>query len=237
MQIDVLASSSLGNAYIVSDGATSILLDAGIPYKELQVKSDFKTNEVAACLVTHCHLDHARAVKDLVRNAIDVYGLFETLAMLGVTANYLHRTHFVEPLKTYTINTFEIMAITMYHDCPCVGYMLHSKVTNERLFFATDTYKITVNPQGIDYLILEINYQKEIVNNLVNEGKMEASIRARLLFSHFELSKALSWLKRIDKSRLKRIYVCHLSSRNSNESEIKNTLIENFGIPITICQS
>ena len=39
MQIDVLASSSLGNAYIVSDGATSILLDAGIPYKELQVKS------------------------------------------------------------------------------------------------------------------------------------------------------------------------------------------------------
>lgn len=235
MQIDVLASSSLGNAYIVSDGATSILLDAGIPYKELQVKSDFKTNEVAACLVTHCHIDHARAIHDVLKNAIDVYALPETLSTLNVLDH--HRTHEVEPMKTYTINTFEIMAITMYHDCPCVGYMLHSKVTNERLFFATDTYKITVNPQGIDYLILEINYQKEIVNNLVNEGKMEASIRARLLFSHFELSKALNWLKRIDKSRLKRIYVCHLSSRNSNESEIKNTLIENFGIPITICQS
>lgn len=236
MQIDVLASSSLGNAYIVSDGATSILLDAGIPYKELQVKSDFKTNEVTACLVTHCHLDHCRAVKDLVRNAIDVYGLFETLAMLGVTANYLHRTHFVEPMKTYTINTFEIMAITMYHDCPCVGYMVYSKVTNERLFFATDTYKITVNPQGIDYLILEINYQKEIVNNLVNEGKMESSIRARLLFSHFELSKALNWLKRIDKSRLKRIYVAHLSNGHSNAEEIKKAVIVETGVPTVICE-
>ena len=236
MDIKVLASSSLGNAYIVSDGTTSILLDAGIPYKELQVKSDFKVNEVAACLVTHCHLDHARAVKDLVRNAIDVYGLLETLTMLGVTLNYLHRTHFVEPLKPFKINTFEIMAITMYHDCPCVGYMVYSEKTGERLFFATDTYKITVNPQSVDYLILEINYQKEIVNNLVNEGKMEASIRARLLFSHFELSKALNWLKRMDKSRLKRIYVAHLSNGHSNAEVIKKAVIAETGVPTVICE-
>ena len=235
MQIKVLASSSLGNAYIVSDGTTSILLDAGIPYKELQVKSDFKVNEVATCFISHSHQDHSRAVKDLLSATIDVYALPETLSAMGVSNH--HRTHSVEPLKSITINTFEIMPITMYHDCPCVGYMVYSEKTGERLFFATDTYKITVNPQSVDYLILEINYQKEIVNNLVNEGKMEASIRARLLFSHYELSKALKWLKKIDKSRLKRIYVAHLSSGNSNESEIKNTLIENFGIPVTICQS
>ena len=166
---------------------------------------------------------------------VDVYALPETLSALGVQDHY--RTHSIEPLKPITVNTFEIMAVTMYHDCPCVGYMVYSTNTNERLFFATDTYKITVNPQGVDYLILEINYQKEIVNRLVNEGVMESSIRARLLFSHYELSKALKWLKKIDKSRLKRIYVAHLSSGNSNESEIKNTLIENFGIPVTICQS
>ena len=169
----------------------------------------------------------------MLKMAIDVYALPETLKELGVAEHY--RTHPVEPSKTYTINTFEIMPVEMHHDVPCVGYMVYSKKTGERLFFATDTYKITVNPQGVDYLIFEINYQKEIVNELVNQGKMESSIRARLLFSHFELSKAVKWLERIDKSRLKRIYVCHLSSGNSNESEIKNTLIENFGIPVTIC--
>lgn len=234
MQIDVLASSSLGNSYLVSDGETSILLDAGIPYKELQAKSDFKVNEVAACLVTHCHLDHSRAVKDLLKSAIDVYALFETLAMLGFTIH--HRAHSVEPLKTYTINTFEIMPVTMHHDCPCVGYMVYSEVTNERLFFATDTYKITVNPQGVDYLILEINYQKEIVNRLVNDGVMESSIRARLLFSHFELSKALNWLKRIDKSRLKRIYVAHLSNGHSDAEQIKKAVIVETGVPTVICE-
>ena len=113
--------------------------------------------------------------------------------------------------------------------------MLYSKSTGERLLFVTDTYKITINPQGIDYLIFEVNYQKEIVNRLVNEGKMEASIRARLLFSHYELSKAIKWLNKIDKSRLKRIYVCHLSSGNSNAEQIKNAIIGETGIPTTIC--
>ena len=234
MDIKVLASSSLGNAYIVSDGTTSILLDAGIPYKELQVKSDFKVNEVAACFISHSHQDHSRAGKDLLSATIDVYALPETLSAMGVSDH--HRTHSVEPLKSIAINTFEIMPITMYHDCPCVGYMVYSKKTGERLFFATDTYKITVNPQSVDYLILEINYQKEIVNNLVNEGKMEASIRARLLFSHYELSKALKWLKKIDKSRLKRIYVAHLSPGNSNAEQIRQAVIAETGVPTVICE-
>lgn len=233
MQIDVLASSSLGNAYLVSDGATSILLDAGIPYKELQVKSDFKVNEVAACFVSHEHGDHSKAVKDLLKSAIDVYALPETLSALKVEEH--HRAHGVKPSEYFVVNTFVIMPVEMYHDCPCVGYMVYSTKTGERLFFATDTYKITVNPQSPDYLILEINYQKEIVNNLVNEGKMEASIRARLLFSHYEMSKALNWLKRIDKSRLKRIYVAHLSSGHSNAEEIKKAVIAETGIPTTIC--
>ena len=233
MQIDVLASSSLGNAYLISDGATSILLDAGIPYKELQAKSGFKINEAAACLVTHAHIDHSKAVKDLLKSAIDVYAPFETLAMLGFTEH--HRAHSVKPSEYFVVNTFVIMPVEMYHDCPCVGYMVYSTKTGERLFFATDTYKITVNPQGVDYLILEINYQKEIVNRLVNEGIMESSIRARLLFSHYELSKAIKWLNKIDKSRLKRIYVAHLSSSHSNAEQIKNSIIAETGIPTTIC--
>lgn len=234
MQVEILGSSSLGNAYIVSDGVTSLLLECGLTMREMQIKSNFKTNDVVACFVSHEHKDHSKAVKDLLKSAIDVYALPETLSALNVAEHY--RTHPVEPLKPVMVNTFEILPVAMYHDCPCVGYMVHSKVTNERLFFATDTYKITVNPQGVDYLIIEINYQKEIVNRLVNEGVMEAGIRARLLFSHYELSKALNWLKRIDKSRLKRIYVAHLSSGHSDAEEIKNAVIAETGIPTTICE-
>ena len=234
MQIEVLGSSSAGNAYLVSDGSSSILLECGLPLREMQIKSDFRIAQADACLISHLHLDHSRAIHDVIKMGVDVYSLPETLSALGVSEHY--RTHSIEPLKPITVNTFEIMAVTMYHDCPCVGYMVYSTNTNERLFFATDTYKITVNPQGVDYLILEINYQKEIVNRLVNEGIMESSIRARLLFSHYELSKALKWLKRIDKSRLKRIYVAHLSNGNSHGEEIKKAVIAETGVPTTICE-
>ena len=234
MQIEVLGSSSAGNAYLVSDGSSSILLECGLPLRDMQIKSDFKIAQSDACLISHFHIDHSRAIHDVIKMGVDVYALPETLSALCVSDHY--RTHSIEPLKPVTVNTFEIMAVTMYHDCPCTGYMLYSTSTNERLFFATDTYKITVNPQGVDYLILEINYQKEIVNRLVNEGIMEASIRARLLFSHYELSKALNWLKRIDKSRLKRIYVAHLSNGHSNAEEIKRAVIAETGVPTTICE-
>lgn len=234
MQIEVLGSSSAGNAYLVSDNSSSILLECGLPIRDMQIKSDFRIANVDACLISHLHLDHSRAIHDVIKMGVDVYALPETLSALGVQDHY--RTHSIEPLKPITVNTFEIMAITMYHDCPCVGYMVYSTNTNERLFFATDTYKITVNPQGVDYLILEINYQKEIVNHLVNEGIMEASIRARLLFSHYELSKALNWLKKIDKSRLKRIYVAHLSNQNANAGTVKKSVIAETGVPTTICE-
>ena len=234
MQIEVLGSSSAGNAYLISDNYSSILLECGLPLRDMQIKSDFRIAQADACLLSHFHQDHSKAIHDVLKMGIDVYALPETLSVLNVSDH--HRTHSVEPLKPITINTFEIMAITMYHDCPCVGYMVYSTNTGERLFFATDTYKITVNPQAVDYLILEINYQKEIVNRLVNEGIMEASIRARLLFSHFELSKALKWLKRIDKSRLKRIYVAHLSNGHSNAEEIKRAVIVETGVPTTICE-
>lgn len=145
--------------------------------------------------------------------------------------------HPVLPGETYTIGSFKILPIQMFHDCTCYGYMVQSEKTKEKLFFATDTYKITVNPKNINYLIVEVNYQMEIINRYVNDGIVEPSIRGRLLQSHFELSDALVWLGRIDKSKLKRIYVAHLSSGNSNAEEIKRAIIETTGVPVTICDA
>ena len=53
MKIRVLASGSGGNAYTISDGATTLLLDAGIPLKEIQVATGFKVREIAGAFVTH----------------------------------------------------------------------------------------------------------------------------------------------------------------------------------------
>ena len=104
MQIEVLGSSSLGNAYIVNDGTTSILLECGFSLVDMQMKSNFMISNVDACLLTHFHQDHSKGIKDLLKYAIDVYALPETLSALGVADH--HRTHNVVPQKAFTINTF-----------------------------------------------------------------------------------------------------------------------------------
>jgi phosphoribosyl 1,2-cyclic phosphodiesterase len=234
MNIEVLASSSSGNAYIVDDGETVLLLDAGITLKEMQVKSNFKVNEVSACLLSHEHGDHSKGVKELLKRAVDVYAPPDTITALNLSG---HRVHQAEVSKVFEVGSFKILPVQMFHDCTCYGYLVQSQKTKEKLFFATDTYKITVNPKNIDYLILEVNYQMEIINRYVNDGIVEPGIRGRLLQSHFELSDALTWLNRIDKTNLKRIYVAHLSSGNSNAEDIKKAVIEATGIPVTICQA
>ena len=55
MKFEALASSSAGNAYIVSDRDTRILLECGVSHKKLQKLSGFSLSEFRACLVTHEH--------------------------------------------------------------------------------------------------------------------------------------------------------------------------------------
>ena len=56
MQIEVLGSSSAGNAYIISDGESSLLLECGLPIRELQLKSNFRIAQMSGCLISHLHL-------------------------------------------------------------------------------------------------------------------------------------------------------------------------------------
>lgn len=55
MNIDVLASSSAGNGYLINDGKSRILLECGMPFKELQKRSKFTLSKCSACLLSHSH--------------------------------------------------------------------------------------------------------------------------------------------------------------------------------------
>ena len=72
--IKVIASSSAGNCFIVSDGITSLLLDAGVKMKEILVACDFNMDRISGALITHEHKDHARSVEELTGRSIRIYG-------------------------------------------------------------------------------------------------------------------------------------------------------------------
>ena len=74
MKFISIASSSAGNAYIVeSAGGKRLLLEAGIPWKRLESALGWRFDNVAGCLITHEHGDHAKAARQVAEAGIPLY--------------------------------------------------------------------------------------------------------------------------------------------------------------------
>lgn len=227
MKIKPVASSSKGNAYLVSDGTTTILLECGLPLKELKHKTKFVVpGQIDACLVTHCHNDHAKSLKDMLNAGVDCYALKDTFESKGVTEH--HRAKNIEINKLYTVGTFNFITLEMKHDVPCVGFLIHSKETGERLLFATDTYLIKYAPKDLDHIMIEANYDVRLVE--------DDALKNRLFKSHMGIDTTIAYLKSIDLSKVKQIYLLHLSSRHSNEVDFKKRVQAATGKPVVVCE-
>jgi phosphoribosyl 1,2-cyclic phosphodiesterase len=219
MEIKILASGSKGNCYKVSDGKTSLLIECGISIKEIKKRLDFKLSEIDGCLITHCHQDHCKAVKDITKSSIDAYMSNGTINKLGVEG---HRIHAIKAKKQFTINTFSILPFDIQHDAPePLGFLIQSIVTKEKLLFLTDTYYCKYVFNGLTHIMVECNYSKEDLEENYINGVVDLSLKNRLYESHMSLENLTEFLTANDLSIVKKIYLIHLSNKNSNADKFK----------------
>ena len=74
MDIKVIASGSSGNCYRVSDGETSVLLDCGIPFKQIQKALNFELSSInGGVLVIMPTKTTLKGARELARIGVDVY--------------------------------------------------------------------------------------------------------------------------------------------------------------------
>ncbi len=232
MDIKILASGSTGNCYRISDGKTSLLLDAGIPFKKIQVECRFKISDIQGCLITHTHLDHSKAAKDLVKNSIDVYTSQGTIAACNLTG---HRIHAVSALSKFNIGTFEIIPFDVEHDAPePLGFVMASAHTGEKLLYITDTYYIKYKFQGLTHIMAECNYDAEILYQNVRNNTLPDFVAKRIIKSHMNINNFLDMLKVNDLSKIQQIYLLHLSDSNGNEIEFKEKVQKLVGTEVYV---
>lgn len=231
MRFEALASSSAGNAYIVSDTDTRILLECGVSHSKLQKLSGFSLSEFQACLVSHEHKDHAKSVQELIERGMEVYmspGTADALETEGVTL--------VEAMEQFNVGSLDIVPFTTFHDArEPLGFLIKSRVDGDVLAFATDTVNLRYKFPGLNILAIEANYDKAILERC---ERMPEKVRYRITNSHMEIDTLCDYLRSLDLSQCREIHLLHLSDATSHEGHFINKVSRAVprGIEITACK-
>jgi phosphoribosyl 1,2-cyclic phosphodiesterase len=233
ININCLASSSSGNCYVIDDGQTKIMVECGLPWKQIQIKMNFKTSEISAMLCSHSHSDHSRSAKDLIKNGISCHMHQDTANELGVSG---YSVKIVEPKKVFAIGTWQVMAFELVHDVTNLGYLLQNEA-GEKLVYITDSAYCHYTFTGITHLMLECNYSMDILNDNVAKGIIPFEMKKRLIKTHMGLETVKGFLMANDLSQVHEIHLLHLSDGNSDEARFKREIQKLTGKMVMIAQA
>lgn len=230
----IVGSSSAGNSYILRTENQILILECGVQFKKLLKALNYQLNNVCGCLVSHEHGDHSKSINEVLDAGIPVFSSLGTLTALG--AQNHHRAHIMKNKHQINIGEFKVLPFDIQHDVnEPFGFLIYHKNFGKFLF-ATDTYYIKYRFKGLNYLAVEVNYSKAIINERERTGELHEVLKKRLLTSHMSLENFKDFLMANDLSGVKKIYMLHLSDNHSNESLFKREIQRLTGIPVEIAR-
>lgn len=220
MRFQSLASSSSGNAYLVCDDKTHILIECGLSHKKLQQACGFKLTSLDAVLISHEHKDHSQCVDKLLSSGIPVYLSQGTAQALDLPEKLLDLATEMEAGQQFSVGTIDVMPFSTFHDAlEPLGFVMQSRLDGDIFAFATDTVNLPYNFPGVNLLAVEANFQQDI---LERSERMPEKTKKRVSNTHMEIDKLCQCLLRMDLSRCREIWLLHLSSAMSHEGQFVN---------------
>ena len=212
MKFISLASSSHGNAYIVDDNDTRILLECGVSHKKLQKLAGFALSDFAACLISHEHKDHAKSVPDLIARGMDIYMSEGTARALDAEDVSL-----ISSMEQFNVRSLDIVPFATFHDAAePLGFLIKSRTDGDVLAFATDTVNLRYRFPNLNILAIEANYDKGILEKC---ERLPDKVRHRITNAHMEIDTLCDYLRSLDLSACREIYLLHLSDATSHEGK------------------
>lgn len=233
LEVKVISSGSKGNCYVLDNGSSQIMLDAGVSLKDMQreLKHDF--SRLVGCLVTHGHGDHCKGVKDLVGRGVNVYTSVGTAEEMGIYSRRIKPIKRAEGEEFYELvrlGDWEIIAFESQHDTKePINFLLRDNKGN-KVLFVTDSYYIKYRFTGITHFLVECNYDSETLRT----SSYQSFLKKRVFQSHMGLDTLVDFFKTTDLSRCQQIFLLHLSSNNADRYEIYNKVAAVTGSEIYI---
>ena len=213
-----LGSGSKGNATLIDNGSTCVVIDLGFTIKETVRRLSrlgLMPQDVDAILVTHEHADHIHGVAGFARK-------FGTPVYL-TPGTYRHKQMGELPFlnkinchSSFEVGSLSITPVTVPHDAkePC-QYLVSSKGIT--IGILTDLGHITPHVRDkyseCDALLLECNHDV----TMLQDGSYPYQLKQRVAgdYGHLNNVQAAELLDTINLERLRHLIISHISGENN----------------------
>ncbi len=232
MRFASLGSGSRGNATLVEEGATTILVDCGFSRRETErrlARLGKHPEELSAILVTHEHTDHVSGVGALARR----YGVPVWMShgsRLQWTGGDLPRLECFDSHQPFAIDGMEVEPFPVPHDArePCQFIFGNGRY---RLGMLTDCGRVTTHIReklsGCDALLLECNHDSA----MLRDGPYPYPLKQRVAggLGHLSNQQAAGLLGGIELSTLRHVVAMHLSEQNNTAAHAVRSVAAALG--------
>lgn len=220
LRFAALGSGSRGNALLVESGDTLIMVDCGLPRREIErrlAELGRTGADVSAVLVTHEHGDHRRGLGPFSRRyPVPVW-------MTPGTASALETIGSRQALnchRAFAVGTITVEPFPVPHDArePCQFVFAAG---GRRLGVLTDSGHVTPHMTErlacADALALEFNHDPGALEASAYPDQLKARVASR--FGHLSNAQSVELLGRLERARLQWVAGLHLSE-NTNSPEL-----------------
>jgi phosphoribosyl 1,2-cyclic phosphodiesterase len=217
----VLGSGSSGNATLVEDEGTRILIDAGLGPRELAdrlVSAGLDPASLSAIVLSHEHGDHVRGAASFSRRwGVRLAATHGTYAAAGLAMAEIAGYDVLTPFRPFAAGTLTVTAVPVPHDAAePVAFVIRG--AGGRLGHATDlgqVDRVLVDAFGTcDAVLIESNYDPTLLAN----GPYPWALKERIFGNRGHLSNAdvARYLFQGLGDSCRQVVLAHLSEKNNH---------------------
>lgn len=198
-------TGSSGNSYALRSNTETLLLDAGMPIKDIKRMCGWNIRDISGCVVTHQHVDHSKSLKELEAMGIPVFAPYRD--DIGVK--------FKGRWKIRAFDLTDLNGKWMHTDangepCPIYGFLIeHPKMG--RMLYITDCEFAKWRFKNVNHILLGVNYDPELLSG--DDAKKNHVVRG-----HMSIDTACDFVKANASDQLQNVIMCHLSSENADKN-------------------
>ena len=215
-----LASGSRGNSIYLSNGTTSILIDAGLSGIELQRRMQARglfPDRLDAIVVSHEHTDHIHGAGVLSRRyKLPVYMTEKTRHALPAAVGKIADIRQFAAGRPFAIDGLRIEAFSVSHDASEPSGFIFSG-NGLKIGLATDlgiaTSLVRERLRGCRLLILESNHDRRMLEEGPYPWPLKQRIQSRL--GHLQNEASRDLLGALVHDGLTHVILAHLSQTNN----------------------